>query len=71
MGDKLTCREGEGDQVREEIAGEVSLALMQRGCYFTADLLRQLRANHGGDTLSCLLGHLCAQRQKYIHEGKH
>lgn len=36
----LTCRQGESHQVSEEIAGEVSLALVKRGRYLTTDLLR-------------------------------
>lgn len=35
----LTCRQGESHQVSEEIAGEVSLALVKRGRYLTTDLL--------------------------------
>ena len=54
----LTCRQGEGDQVSEEVAGEVSFALVKRGRYLATDLLCQLRANHSWNTLGCLLGHL-------------
>lgn len=36
----LTCRQGKGHQVCEEIAGEVSLALVEGGRYLTTDLLR-------------------------------
>lgn len=54
----LTCRQGEGHQVCEKIAGEVSLALVKRGRDLTTDLLCQLRTHHGWNTLGCLLGHL-------------
>lgn len=54
----LTCRQGEGHQVGEEVAGEVALALVQRGGHLAADLLRQLGTHHGRDALGRLLGHL-------------
>lgn len=38
--DVLTCWKGEGHQVSEEIAGEVTLALVKGGCYLSTDLLR-------------------------------
>jgi len=54
----VTCGQGEGHQVGEEVAGEVPLALVQRGGDLPADLLRQLGAQHGGDALGRLLDHL-------------
>ncbi len=56
--EELTCWQGEGHQVSEEIAGEVPFALVKRGRNLTADLLCQLRTHHGRNTLGCLLGHL-------------
>lgn len=54
----LTGRQSEGDQICEEIASEVSFALVKRGGHLAADLLGQLRTHHGWDTLGRLLGHL-------------
>lgn len=65
----LTCWQGEGHQISEEIAGEVSLALVKRGRYLATDLLRELRTHHGWNTLGCLLGHL--QRGDEIKGRKH
>lgn len=62
----LTCRQGEGDQVCEEVAGEVSFALVKRGCNLATDLLSQLWTHHGWNTLGCLLGNLQNQRMKEI-----
>jgi len=53
-----TCGQGEGHQVGEEVAGEVSLALVKRGGHLAPDLLRELGTHHGRDALGCLLGHL-------------
>ena len=55
---EVTCRQGKGHQVGQEVAGEVSLALVQRGGDLPADLLRQLGTHHGGDALGRLLAHL-------------
>lgn len=54
----LTCGQGEGDQVGEEVAGEVPLALVEGGGHLAADLLRQLGTHHRRDALCGLLGHL-------------
>lgn len=57
-----TCRQGESDQVSEEVTGEIALALVQRRCDLPADLLRQLGTHHGGNTLCSLLANLQAQQ---------
>lgn len=53
-----TCGQREGQQVRQEVAGKVSFALVQRGGDLPADLLRHLGTHHGGDALGRLLAHL-------------
>lgn len=61
----LTCRQGKGDQVSEEVAGEVALPLMKRGRHLAADLLRQFGTHHGRDALGRLLGHLTTRGRLY------
>lgn len=58
-----TCGQREGDQVRQEVTGKVSFALVQRCGDLSADLLRQLGTHHGGNALGRLLAHL-----KHKHE---
>lgn len=58
----LTCWQREGEQVRQEVAGKVSFALVQRGGDLPADLLRHLGTYHGGDALGRLLAHLRERR---------
>lgn len=55
---RRTCGQREGEQVRQEVAGKVSFALVQRGGDLPADLLRHLGTHHGGDALGRLLAHL-------------
>lgn len=58
IGHRRTCGQREGEQVRQEVAGKVSFALVQRGGDLPADLLRHLGTHHGGDALGRLLAHL-------------
>lgn len=63
----LTCWQREGHQVSEEVACEVSFALVEGSRHLTPNLLRQLGTHHGRDALGRLLGNLWRTRMGFMY----